>query len=92
LRVAIYEKCRLFDRREACGQVNGGRSLANTAFLVRYRDNSGQKSPVSENVANTSERCKRFRLTFASGREMLRKSNSRILAEVDVPRETQPSS
>jgi hypothetical protein len=65
LGVAINEKCRLFDRCEACGQIDGGRSLSNSAFLIRHRNNSGQKSPVGENVAKASERCKRFRLIFA---------------------------
>jgi hypothetical protein len=48
LGVAVDEKCRLFGGREARGQVDGGRCLAYSAFLIRHRDNSVQKSPVIE--------------------------------------------
>ena len=63
LRVTIDKKCRLVSGSEAGGEVNRGRSFADSTLLISDRDNSCQISPefqCGENLAKYIFTCKLF--------------------------------
>ena len=55
LRIAVHEQSVNFSGRERCGQIDGGRSLANAALLVGYRNDA------SHLIVRRTQRCSQNR-------------------------------